>query len=201
MKGFQLILFTLLLGYLNPVWAQNETVVLNLSATEFNGKVLLTWSVTQGNTCNGIEVLRSLDGINYAQIGSIEGICGSTTATVKYQFTDPNPIVNATNYYRLSLGGIGFSYSVNTEVIDTGEENYVLAPHPLVDESLLIFDNENQELITITFFTERGEIVTVLQTSEQSVSLNRSDFSSGIYPFILKSNGKQAAFSGMLVVL
>ncbi len=201
MKQLQLILITLLLGYLNPVYAQNETVVLNLSATEFNGKVLLTWSVAQGNTCNGIEVLRSLDAVNYEQIGSIEGICGSTTETVKYQFTDPNPIVNVTNHYRLSMGGIGFSYPVNTEVIDTGEENYVLAPHPLADESLLIFDNENQELITITFFTERGEIVKELQTSEQSISLNRSDFGSGIYLFVLKSNGKTPAFSGKLTVI
>lgn len=201
MKRFQLILFTVFACHLNPLWAQNETVVLDLSATEFNGKVLLTWSVTQGNTCNGIEVLRSLDAVNYTQIGSIEGICGSTSESIKYQFTDPTPAVNVVNYYRLSLGGIGFSYAVNTEVIDTGDEKYVLAPHPLADESLLIFDNENQELITITFFTERGEIVKEMQTSAQSISLNRSDFGSGIYLFVLKSNGKQPAFSGMLNVL
>ena len=201
MKQLQLILFTLFVVQLNAVCAQNETVVLNLSATEFNGKVLLTWSVTQGNTCNGIQVLRSLDGANFDQIGSIEGICGSTSATLKYQFTDPSPVVNVTNYYRLSLGGIGFSYLVNTEVIDTGEEDYVLAPHPLADESLLIFDNENQELITITFFTERGEIVKEVQTSEQSISLNRSDFGSGVYIFVLQSDGKQPAFTGMLTVI
>ena len=201
MKQLELILFTLFVVQLNAVCAQNETVVLNLSATEFNGKVPLTWSVTQGNTCNGIQVLRSLDGVNFEQIGSIEGICGSTSATLKYQFTDPSPFVNVTNYYRLSLGGIGFSYLVNTEVIDTGEEDYVLAPHPLVDESLLIFDNENQELITITFFTERGEIVKEVQTSEQSISLNRSDFGSGVYIFVLQSDGKQPAFTGMLTVI
>ena len=201
MKRLQLILFALFVWPLNPVLAQNEQVVLDLSATEFNGKVLLTWSITQGNTCNGIQVLRSLDALNYVQIGSIEGICGSTAATIKYQFTDPNPVLNVTNHYRLSMGGIGFSYPVNTEVIDTGDDDYVLAPHPLVDESVLIFDNENQELITITFFTERGEIVKELQTSEQSVSVHRSDFSIGVYIFVLQSDGKQPAFTGMLTVI
>lgn len=201
MKTLQLLLFALVCWQTSSLIAQNETVVLDFSATEFNGKVLLTWSVAQGNTCNGISVTRGMDAMNYSQIGSIEGICGSSSATIKYQFTDPNPVVNAVNYYRLSLGGLGFSYPVNVDVIDTGEENYVIVPHPLVDESLLIFDNENQELLTITFFTERGEIVKEVQSSEQSITILRSDFTSGNYLFVLKSDGTQASFSGKLSVL
>jgi len=169
MKWLRLIGFLLISGSLSTTYAQNEDVVLNLSATEFNGKVLLTWSVTQGNTCNGISVLHSTDTTNYNQIGTIEGICGSTAETIAYQFTDDNPNVNQTNYYRLSLGGIGFSYAVNLEVIDAGSQTYIVAPNPVSSESQLIFDNENQENVTITFFNEKGEIVLEKTSSEQSI--------------------------------
>ena len=118
MKWFRFVLFFVLSAPLGVAYAQNEDVVLNFSATEFNGKVLLTWSVTQGNTCNGILILHGTDTLNYSQIGSIEGICGSTAEVIKYQFTDISPNVNQTNYYRLSLGGIGFSYPVIVDVID-----------------------------------------------------------------------------------
>lgn len=200
MKTFTLLFFSLVSVLFSGVFAQNETVVLNFSATEFNGKVLLTWSVTQGNTCNGIKVLRGLDTLNYTQIGSIEGICGSTIESISYQFTDVNPVVNQTNYYRLSLGGIGFSYPVNVEVFDTGEEKYIVAPNPVYAESELIFDNENQEEVTLTFFNENGAIILEKTTTEQSVKINRAEFEQGVYFFVLKSNGKLESFSGKFSV-
>lgn len=201
MKWFQLVLFFLISTSSGMSNAQNEDVVLDLSATEFNGKVLLTWSVTQGNTCNGILVLHGTDGINYSQIGAIEGICGSTAETIKYQFTDAAPIVNQTNYYRLSLGGIGFSYPVNVDVIDAGDQSYIVAPNPVSSVSELIFDNDNQEQVTITVFNERGEVVHEMTTSEQSVSINREKFKQGVYFFVMKSEGALESFSGKFSVI
>ena len=201
MKWFKLFSLLLISTAGASLQAQNEAVVLNLSATEFNGKVLLTWAVTQGNTCNGITVLRSNDTLNFNQIGSIEGICGSTAETIAYQFTDDAPNVNETNYYRLSLGGIGFSYIVNIEVIDAGDQTYIVAPNPVSDESKLIFDNENQEEVTITFFNENGSIVHEVQSTEQSISINRSQFVQGTYFFVLKSEGAMKSFSGKFAVI
>lgn len=186
---------------MSSVFAQNESVVLNLSATEFNGKVLLTWSVTQGNTCNGINVLHGTDTTNYSQVGSIEGICGSAAETIDYQFTDVNPNLNVTNYYRLSLGGIGFSYPVNIEVIDAGGQYYIVAPNPISSQSQLIFNNENQEEVTISFFNENGELVHEETSSEQSVSISRAKFKQGVYFFVLKSNGAIESFSGKFSVI
>ncbi|MDG1333910.1 MAG: T9SS type A sorting domain-containing protein [Crocinitomicaceae bacterium] len=201
MKALYLFCFLLISGSLSTVYAQNEEVVLNLSATEFNGKVLLTWAVTQGNTCNGINVLHSTDTTNFSQVGSIEGICGSTAETIDYQFTDDIPSVNQTNYYRLSLGGIGFSYIVNVDVIDAGTQNYIVTPNPVEDKSQLIFDNENQEKVTITFFNERGEIMLEETSSEQSIAIDREKFKQGVYFFVLKSDGALESFSGKFSVI
>lgn len=201
MNCLRLICFLVISSSFSAVYAQNETVVLNLSATEFNGKVLLTWAVTQGNTCNGINVLHGASTANYSQIGTIEGICGSNAETIEYQFTDSEPNVNATNYYRLSLGGIGFSYSVSVDVIDAGSQTYIVAPNPISSESQLIFDNENQEKVTITFFNEKGEIVHEETSSEQSVTINRTKFKQGVYFFVLKSDGAIDSFSGKFSVI
>ena len=201
MNCFRLIAFFLISGSLSTVCAQNEDVVLNLSATEFNGKVLLTWSVTQGNTCNGISVLHTTDTSSYNQIGTIEGICGSTAETIAYQFTDDSPSVNQTNYYKLSLGGIGFSYAVNLDVIDAGSQTYLVAPNPVSSESKLIFDNENQENVTITFFNEKGEVIHEETSSEQSVVIEREKFKQGVYFFVLKWDGTFESFSGKFSVI
>ena len=201
MNWFRHIFFLVITSSFSVAFAQNESVVLNLSATEFNGKVLLTWSVTQGNTCNGISVLHGVDTSSYSQIGTIEGICGSNAETIDYQFTDSDPIVNATNYYRLSLGGIGFSYPVSVDVIDAGNQAYIIAPNPISNESQLIFDNENQVKVTITFFNEKGEIIHEETSSEQSVSINRTKFKQGVYFFVLKSDAAIEFFSGKFSVI
>lgn len=201
MKWFRFIVILVISSSLSSVYAQNENIVLNLSATEFNGKVLLTWAVTQGNTCNGILVLHGTDSTNYSQVGTIEGICGSTAETIDYQFTDPNPNVNETNYYRLSLGGIGFSYFVSIDVIDAGNQAYIVAPNPISNKSQLIFNNDNQEEVTISFFNERGELVHETITTEQSILINRTLFKQGVYIFVLKSNGVIEPFSGKFSVI
>lgn len=201
MKLIRFLSFLMVFGSLHNAVGQNENVVLNLTATEFNGKVLLTWSVTQGNTCNGITILHSTDTNNFTQVGTIEGICGSTAETIAYQFTDDAPSVNQTNYYKLSLGGIGFSYSVNVDVIDAGDQVYIVTPNPVSNESQLIFDNENQENVIITFFNERGEIVHEESSSEQSISIGREKFKQGAYFFVLKSDGTIEPFSGKFSVI
>lgn len=201
MKRWKVFLFLMILTGSFFANAQNESVVLNLSATEFNGKVLLSWSITQGNTCNGITVLRANDTTGFNPIGNIEGICGSTAETIDYQFTDTDPLPNAVNHYRLSMGGLGFSYIVDIEVVDAGDQKYIIVPNPVSNESKLIFNNDNQEEVTITFFNEKGEVLYEETSSEQSISLQRDQFKQGLYFFVLKSKGGIESFSGKISVL
>ena len=139
MKNVFVVLFVAL-GF-NSM-SQNEDVIEYLHASEFNGKVLIAWAITQGNTCNGVIVLHSTDSVNFNQIGSIEGICGSTAESIEYDFTHITPEKNAINYYRLSLGGIGFSWIVSAEVIDMGANTSLVRPNPISENSELLFDNE-----------------------------------------------------------
>ena len=197
MKILSVFLFVLL--GLNT-FAQNEDIIDGLSANEFNGKVLLTWSIKQGNTCNGVLILRSTDSVNFTQIGSIEGICGSTANEIFYDFTDISPEKNAINYYRLSLGGIGFSRIVSAEVIDMGANNSLLRPNPLNEASELFFDNETNSVMTLNIYSNDGILIRSQDTTSEKFILSKSDYAAGMYYYVIFANETKPEIIGKFVV-
>lgn len=90
-------------------FAQSTPLLTKFNGTAYNNQVYLSWEIGQGSTCNGIGVMRSVDSVSFVEIGSIEGVCGSTSEPQSYTFTDLTPQSNRTNYYRLNLGGLAFS--------------------------------------------------------------------------------------------
>ena len=51
---------------------------MQFSAVQVETKVQLNFTIKAGNTCNGIEIFRSPDSVNFSLIGDIQGVCGST---------------------------------------------------------------------------------------------------------------------------
>lgn len=200
MKTNLLILFITLFGIQTTGFSQNEDVVANLSASEFNGKVLISWSIKQGNTCNGIQILRSSDSLNFSPVGSISGVCGSSLEDVPYEFTDVDPIKNIINYYRLNLGGIGFSRIVHAEVIDVTANNYLLRPNPISDSSELYFANNASNTILFNIYNSQGQTVHSSKTTSNKIILRKSDFESGTYFFSLIDQVKNSKIKGRFLV-
>ncbi len=62
-------LFFLFLGF-----AQEHPFLSKFDLKETVGAVTLEWMVISGNTCFGIQVLRSFNGLGYVQIGEIGGL-------------------------------------------------------------------------------------------------------------------------------
>jgi hypothetical protein len=183
-----------------PLSAQNEDVIEYLNASEFNGKVLLSWSIMQGNTCNGIQILHSTDSINFSQISSIEGICGSTQQSISYSFTDLSPEKNANNYYRLQLGGLGFSWIVSVEVIDLGMNTSIVRPNPLSKTSELLFDNEANFEVFISVYSSSGVLVNMQSTVSEQILLEKSKYTAGLYHYVLTSEESGVFGTGKFVV-
>jgi hypothetical protein len=197
MKIIAALLFTFI-GFSSI--SQNEDVINSFVATEFNGKVLLTFSINSGYTCNGVTILRSLDSVNFTTIGSIEGICGSSQESINYDFTDISPVKNAINYYRLSLGGVGFSWIVSAEVIDMGLNNSLIRPNPISENTELFFDNENKASLIVEIFSSTGLLVHTESTNEEKISLKNSDFDAGTYFYSVHADGVKSNVTGKFVV-
>ena len=192
--------FFVLFIFSAPLSAQNEDVIEYLNASEFNGKVLLSWSIMQGNTCNGIQILHSTDSINFSQISSIEGICGSTQQSISYSFTDLSPEKNANNYYRLQLGGLGFSWIVSVEVIDLGMNTSIVRPNPLSKTSELLFDNEANFEVFISVYSSSGVLVNIQSTVSEQILLEKSKYTAGLYHYVLTSEESGVFGTGKFVV-
>ena len=94
-------------------WGQDVTFVSSFELLEVHDGIFINWQIDSGYTCQGVDILRSEDGVDFEEIGHISGVCGSLSKPVAYSFLDEHPISNSNNHYRLKLNGHGFTEILN----------------------------------------------------------------------------------------
>lgn len=154
-----------------------------------NKQVLLYWTIDSGPTCNGTTVWRSIDSLNYEEVGSIPGICGSSSSATPYNFTDKNPVLNKTNYYKIRLGYSQFSEIkfLRLEYIEPGK--ITLKPNPTKENCTIEFNNDNNKNYRLTLINSVGMSVFSKEgISDRSFTLNTRLFDSGNYFIILEDS-------------
>ncbi len=180
--------------------AQDGIVQLQFSAIEVSGKVFLDWTMNFGQTCNGIDITRSTDNLNFSPVGNIQGICGSPTDTVSYSFIDESPIPNQVNYYRLLMGNLGPSQTISVEIINLQGTGYQVRPNPIVEEGRIYFDNDRSEVHRLTLNSTNGSALRQLTTRNDFFELNTSDLPAGIYIFRIETDDGSIKVASKLVV-
>ena len=198
-KNIKLLLCLLLLTATSNVFAQHNPILGNFTLFENNGKVYLNWSIVSGSTCNGIQIYRSTDNINYTQIGSIAGVCGNSSIAVSYNFTDTNHEKNKINYYRLELGNNGSSEILSVEIIDI-ESGYQIRPNPIIGKAKIYFDNNTKLQYQLFIYNLNGIQVYYSTTKEDFFELNTETFLSGIYLFTISTEGNLPKAKGKIMV-
>lgn len=133
MRLKEIIFIVTLLFFKQSVAAQEHPIISFFNAEVYNEQVLLNWNIVDGNNCNGINILRSSDNINYEVIGDIPGVCGAILEEEKYLFIDESPLKNQVNYYKLQLGGQGFTTPLSIDYYETKENGFVVFPNPSSD--------------------------------------------------------------------
>lgn len=90
------IISMLLLGH--SLLAQEGIEYLDFTVKQESGKaVFVEWVVKQGRTCNDPQIWRSDDSLNFENIFTYVGVCGSADSSIRYSYTDPD--VNSGNEY------------------------------------------------------------------------------------------------------
>ena len=107
------------------VAAQEHPFLSRFALTEGLGFVQLDWTMSAGNTCEGIDIYRSLDGSNFETVGTIPGICGDINSPVPFSWTDHSAPELTTVYYRLRLGLNGFSSVQRIDLTILGQQSTV----------------------------------------------------------------------------
>lgn len=159
-----------------------STFAQNFIAEAKDGKTYLRWTLSQGNTCDGITILRSEDQMNYTQIGEISGVCGSTDSAQTYLFTDDNPVLNKTNFYKLQFGLTGITATQSVYLFSTG--GYNLYPNPANQQCRLFFSN-NGKKATMLLYNLSGQVVQSIETTDNFFTINTSYLAASMYFFVV----------------
>ncbi|MEO8147088.1 MAG: T9SS type A sorting domain-containing protein [Bacteroidia bacterium] len=194
-KNIAVILLSLLsancLGQLNPVY--------NFNATQVNNDVYINFTTRTGISCLGAEVQRSSDSINFYNIYSFPGVCGSTTADVTYDLTDNSPLPNADNFYRINLLSQGYSDVLKIHFLNLSEIKPVVYPNPFTDKTGVYFLNPLQSEYLFELFSSDGKLITTFETKGNYFSLSRDNLAAGIYS--LRSTKKNGTVSSTQLVI
>ena len=162
-------------------------------------QVQLRWVISSGQTCNGTFIERSTDTIHWNPIGDIPGICGSSSAPVPYTFIDESPVNNTVNFYRLELGGQGYSPFIGVPYYDYTQEGFVIIPNPAHEATTLYFSTSTTEEYTVSLFDMIGKKVQQYSGKGESQRLDVSLLPAGSFIFLISRQGKKNV-SGKLII-
>lgn len=204
MKILAKLLFTvpLALMLLKTAKSQNERrgILDNFSIAAHEGIVYLNWLIGAGNFCDGTDVYRSTDSLNFEYLGGISGICGHSTEPSYYRFADKSPLTNQKLFYRLEMGNYGFSKTLHIEIKELTSDNYQLRPNPAKDFIKIYFSNQKSETHQIFVYSSSGTQLIDNKTNSEVFHLDLINLASGFYFFHIKNSFSTEAIIGKFII-
>lgn len=166
----------------------------------FTGKAVqntaeLNWTTSMEQNNDHFDVQRSVDGVQFRVIGKVNSK-GNSLDKQEYRFTDFNPVIGATNYYRLSqVDRDGRAALTQIVPLQFGSENsrISLFPNPAKDWVNLKLSNVVQG-VTVSIFSANGQLqfTKKYDTPEANIPLSISKLASGTYHVVVtKANGEK----------
>lgn len=147
----------------NKVSASLPIELLSFTAKMNDKEVELTWQTTTETNNYYFVVQRSLDGVNWISIDSVNG-AGTTNSVSNYSYTDDVPLFGV-SYYRLKQVDFDQKYSYsNIAVVDfDGFEIIDLFPNPSEGNLNLSIKSSLVETVYLTVYNAIGQIITTQQ--------------------------------------
>ena len=174
-------------------FGQLDSVLKSFTAIVNEDEIILNWIMYGGYQCNGTDILRSTDGLEFEIIGEIPGLCGDPVSDESYTFTDTSPIINSVNYYRLQLRFYGESHIISRDFFQYNENAYLILPHPVFEIGEIKFHNSSADNFILDLYSTSGQFVHTQSTNLDYFEINARELKRGIYVFVIRSE------SGVLI--
>lgn len=165
--------------------SNSQTRIQELSAVQYNQKVIVSYLISAGNSCAGYQILRSNDSINFDVIYDYAGICGESTKPQNITFTDESPQKNRKNYYKVLIQPSDYSDVISVFYSDLTEKGYLLMQNPITNNLYVLSDLDSGIL---KIYDQTGKLTLSLSPNQQG--LYHEDVSwlgNGLYYFILEN--------------
>lgn len=184
-----IVLFSILLPFSGVLKGQQAHPILSyFSVIAANNNVQLNWAITGGNTCNGIRVQRSTDGVYFETIGEIGGICGSPDVDVPYVYLDMDPASNKTNFYRLELGSQGFTIPLSIDFFPLNDQGYSLIMDINTGKASIYFSNPEQSIAAYRLFSIDGSLLFTGETKDTLIIVDLREFPARLLLLVVSSS-------------
>ncbi len=204
MKTVKRIFYLLVLLISTSTMAQQEgpghPILDKYNVFETGGKVYISCTISSGNTCNGIDVFRSDDSLNFTNVGNVAGLCGSSSSPVTYDFVDDTPILNKPSYYKLELGGYGYTIVKIVTVIDTKVFGFQVRPNPANEKAVIYYQNDNNNEFEFVLYNLSGFQISSQISTTNKFDVNTAALTKGLYFFTIIKSSTQEKLIGKLVV-
>lgn len=135
--------------------------LISLTAEPINNEFIqVAWATAVEINNSGFQVLRSTDGVNFTNIGWVDGH-NTTTTTQNYTFDDHTAVPNVMYYYKLNQidnDGHNEETYVVSAMITSGDVFTIseFIPNPAKDASKLIINTSVEQTINVKMFDMLG---------------------------------------------
>ena len=193
-----LLLAALLAGQVAVAQNDEHPFIRSFDITVLDGRILVAWTMQGGSTCDGSEVLRSTNGVDFTAVHRLKGICGDAELDVPFSWMDGAPPELSTLSYRIKLGNEGFSSikSVDFAQLTTGQQRFF--PSPMREEATLLLNAPASARVDLRIFDMGGRIVWEregLVGREHRILL--PGVQAGVYGYVARTEGR--TFQGRFV--
>jgi hypothetical protein len=171
---------------------------LQVTATQQDTRVPLTWTIITEEEVASFEVERSIDNINYTVAGVVSRAVQLNVQQLLSYTDDITALTSSVIYYRIkAIGKSGAIKYSNIVVLRNSKQQTKLAvvPNPAYDYALVRFYTEKESMITLRLIDNTGKTVLLQQQKvargNNTLQLNDlAKFSSGVYTIQLTVNNE-----------
>ncbi|MBN8789073.1 MAG: DUF4082 domain-containing protein [Terrimonas sp.] len=173
----------------------------NLFATPADNSVKLTWQTASENNNQGFEIQRSTDGVQWTNIGFVNG-AGNSNLLLSYSYNDNN-LAPGRYYYRLrqvDLDGRFVFTKIVSVNLDGSAAGYALLqnyPNPFTQSTIIRYTLPQAGFVRLTLFDVNGKEVKVLvkrihEKGTHLIELNNHGLSRGTYYYKMETSNFSA---------
>jgi hypothetical protein len=161
-------------------------------------RILVSWTMTGGSTCDGSEVLRSTNGVDFTPVHSIEGICGDEFSDVPFSWWDNTPPEFSTIHYRIKFGFLGSSSIKTVEFAQLTTSQQRFFPSPMREEATLVLNIPASASVDLVIFDAAGRLVWEQQgLVGRTHRITLPGVPAGLYTYLARTDGR--SFQGRFV--
>lgn len=180
------------------VHAQEHPYLSRFDLTEGDGQVFLDWTMVSGNTCDGTRILRSLDSLDFQEIGSISGLCGSISSPTDLRHVDDAPPELVKVYYRLQLGTNGYSSIQRIDLERLFSAEHRVFPSPMPDNGTLLLRVDPETRVVLRIWSAQGRLVHDVVGRGGRLDVPAATWPAGVYIYQAIADGRR--LNGRFVV-